>query len=187
MPSGNKPLSEPILTQISIDLGLNELTWCVFCSPDIPPFDHLLAVYWSVNSLGPINAIWHWRSCLTRAQVMACCLTAPSHYLNQFWLLINRVNCVKYFWCRFPRNFFLMSNWWWISIDVGNSSVLNRQAISWTNVDWYMMPHGITRPQLYNGRLCFCGCLGSFLAQKLSWFYIVSMFKWFKDCLNDLN
>ena len=25
------------------------------------------------------------------AQVMACCLMAPSHYLNQCWLLINKV------------------------------------------------------------------------------------------------
>ena len=27
----------------------------------------------------------------TLVQVMAYCLTAPSHYLNQFWLLINEV------------------------------------------------------------------------------------------------
>ena len=27
----------------------------------------------------------------TLAQVMACCLTAPSHYLNQCWLIIGRV------------------------------------------------------------------------------------------------
>ena len=28
----------------------------------------------------------------TLAQVMACCLTAPSHYLNQNWLIINEVH-----------------------------------------------------------------------------------------------
>ena len=27
----------------------------------------------------------------TLAQVMACCLTAPSHNLNQYWLIINKV------------------------------------------------------------------------------------------------
>ena len=27
----------------------------------------------------------------TLAQVMACCLTAPSHYLNQCWLIIRKV------------------------------------------------------------------------------------------------
>ena len=31
------------------------------------------------------------RSGSTLAQVMACRLTAPSHYLNQYWLVINEV------------------------------------------------------------------------------------------------
>ena len=42
-----------------------------------------------VNSLWPSNAMWRHRSGSTLAQVMACCLTAPSHYLNQCWLVIN--------------------------------------------------------------------------------------------------
>ena len=37
------------------------------------------------NSLRPSDAIWRHRSGSTLAQVMACCLTAPSHYLNQCW------------------------------------------------------------------------------------------------------
>ena len=44
-----------------------------------------------VNSLGPSDAIWHWRSWSTLVQVMACCLMAPSHYLNQCWLIISQV------------------------------------------------------------------------------------------------
>ena len=36
-----------------------------------------------INSLWPSNAIYWHRSGSTLAQVMACCLTAPSHYLNQ--------------------------------------------------------------------------------------------------------
>ena len=44
-----------------------------------------------LNSLGPSDAIWHWRSWSTLAQVMACCLTEPSHYLNQCWLIISKV------------------------------------------------------------------------------------------------
>ena len=40
-----------------------------------------------LNSLGPSDAIWRWRSWSTLVQVMACCLTAPSHYLNQSWML----------------------------------------------------------------------------------------------------
>ena len=44
-----------------------------------------------VNSLRPSDAIWRHRSGSTLAQVMACCLTAPSHYLNQCWLIISKV------------------------------------------------------------------------------------------------
>ena len=46
------------------------------------------------------NELTHWglvtpygdkRSGSTLAQVMACCLTAPSHYLNQCWLILSKV------------------------------------------------------------------------------------------------
>ena len=43
------------------------------------------------NSFGPSDAIWRWRSWSTLIQVMAWCLTAPNHYLNQCWLIINKV------------------------------------------------------------------------------------------------
>ena len=43
------------------------------------------------NSLGPSDAIWHWRYWSRLVQVMACCLKAPSHYLNQCWLIISKV------------------------------------------------------------------------------------------------
>ena len=47
--------------------------------------------YIYINSLRPSDAIWrHW-SGSTWAQVMAYCLTAQSHYLNQCWLNINGV------------------------------------------------------------------------------------------------
>ena len=42
-----------------------------------------------INSVWPSDAIWLHRSESTLAQVMACCPTAPSHYLNQCWLIIN--------------------------------------------------------------------------------------------------
>ena len=45
----------------------------------------------SLHSLWPIDVIWRQGSRSTLAQVMACCLTAPSHYLNQFWFIINKV------------------------------------------------------------------------------------------------
>ena len=42
---------------------------------------------WRSNSMWSINAIWRHRSWSTWVQVMACCLTTPSHYLNQFWFV----------------------------------------------------------------------------------------------------
>ena len=44
-----------------------------------------------VNSLWPSDTIWRHKSGSTLDQVMACCLTAPSHYLNQCWLIIIKV------------------------------------------------------------------------------------------------
>ena len=43
------------------------------------------------NSLPPSDAIGRQRSGSTLAQVMACCLMTPSHYLNQCWLIISKV------------------------------------------------------------------------------------------------
>ena len=45
----------------------------------------------ALNSLWPIDATWWQGSGSTLAQVMACCLMAPSHYLNQCWLIISKV------------------------------------------------------------------------------------------------
>ena len=42
-----------------------------------------------INSLWPSDAIWWQGSGSTLVQVMAWCLTAPSHYLNQCWLIIT--------------------------------------------------------------------------------------------------
>ena len=44
-----------------------------------------------INSLWPSDAIRGQGTEPTLAQVMACCLTAPSHYLNQCWLVISKV------------------------------------------------------------------------------------------------
>ena len=44
-----------------------------------------------LNSLWPRDVVWRQGSRSTLAQVMACCLTAPSHYLNQCWLMISEV------------------------------------------------------------------------------------------------
>ena len=72
------------------------------------------------NSLWPIDspqgdAIWRHRSGSILAQVMACCLTAPSHYLKQCLLIISEV-----LWHPPESNFILnafsyYSVWVWIS------------------------------------------------------------------------
>ena len=59
-------------------------------------FGHCLLI----NSLWPSDAIWQHRSGSTLVQVMACCLMAPSHYLNQCWLIISKVQ-----WHSFEGNF----------------------------------------------------------------------------------
>ena len=62
--------------------------------PQVPPCFNVFYFMWSVlafNSLRPSDAIWRQWSWTTLAQVMACCLTAPSHYLNQCWLIIRGV------------------------------------------------------------------------------------------------
>ena len=43
------------------------------------------------NSLWPSDAIWWHRTEPTLVQVMACCLTATNHYLDQCWLTISEV------------------------------------------------------------------------------------------------
>ena len=51
----------------------------------------LWALACSLNSLRPSDTIWWQWTGSTLAQVMAWCLTAPSHYLNQCWLIIHKV------------------------------------------------------------------------------------------------
>ena len=48
------------------------------------------------NSSLPGYAIRRHRSGPTLAQVMACCLTGPSHYLNRCWLPINNIHFMRY-------------------------------------------------------------------------------------------
>ena len=35
--------------------------------------------------------VWHHRNWLTLDQAMACCLSAPTPYLNHYWFIINEV------------------------------------------------------------------------------------------------
>ena len=51
----------------------------------------ILTLLTIINTLCPSDSIWRHRSESKLAQVMACCLTATSHYLHQCWLNINEV------------------------------------------------------------------------------------------------
>ena len=44
-----------------------------------------------IKSLWPSDGIWWHRTGSTLAHVMACCLTATSHYLNQCWFIVSEV------------------------------------------------------------------------------------------------
>ena len=44
-----------------------------------------------INSFWPSDVIWPQRLGQILAHVMACCLTAPSYYLNQCWLIITGI------------------------------------------------------------------------------------------------
>ena len=52
----------------------------------------------NINLLCPSDIIWWHISGSTLAQVMASCLTSPSHYLNQCWLIINKVQRYSHEW-----------------------------------------------------------------------------------------
>ena len=66
-----------------------------------------------INSLGPSDAIWWHRSKPTLVQVMACCLMAPSHYLNQCRLIINKFQRHSYK-KNFTRNSSAINHWSWL-------------------------------------------------------------------------
>ena len=52
---------------------------------------HIWRWFKGFNSLWPSDTICWDRIASTVAQIMACCLMAPSHYLNQCWLIISEV------------------------------------------------------------------------------------------------
>ena len=67
------------------------------------PYKHDLVCeneFLNFNSLWPSDAIWDQVTWSTLVQVMAWCLSAPSHYLNQCWLITGR-SCST--WGQFHR------------------------------------------------------------------------------------
>ena len=81
-------------------LGLNELTHCgvrlSHCGVRLSL--SCATLHWQDNgTAGQARAMWRseamscYKTWSTLTKVMACCLTAPSHYLNQCWLIIIEV------------------------------------------------------------------------------------------------
>ena len=88
---------EPDLCLISCLLVIWLISWeleiTAYFDDDLCRWTTLLSHSALINSLWPSDTIWWHRSRWTLAQVMACCLMAPSHYLNQCWL-ITKVLCI---------------------------------------------------------------------------------------------
>ena len=85
---------------------LNTLSWNIFFNN--MPFNILSVIesHREINSLWPSDAVWRHGSGSTLAQVIACCLTAPSHYLNHY--LFHTLPLPHYFkapTCRASRQF----------------------------------------------------------------------------------
>ena len=65
---------------------------CVLChSPENNLLKSTHGLNLSLTHCGLVTPYGDKRSGSTLAQVTACCLTAPSHYLNQCWLIISKV------------------------------------------------------------------------------------------------
>ena len=90
-PSFSRLFPPALLTVSQFGLNWYSLTYSKLRVADRHRLCTLSVLYSPINSLGPSDAIWRQRSGSTLAQVMACCLTAPSHCLNQCWLIISEV------------------------------------------------------------------------------------------------
>ena len=61
------------------------------CPSSIIPNGIVTGQWDNLYVMWPSDAMWWHKSESTSAQVMACYLTAPSHYRNQCWLVIGEV------------------------------------------------------------------------------------------------
>ena len=92
---GAKPLlTDPVHWCIHVAPGADELIikWSTegchpislfICNDRTWVNSTMLAKILQDNSLWLIDAVWYQRTWSTMVQIMACCLIAPSHYLNQ--------------------------------------------------------------------------------------------------------
>ena len=103
---GAKPLSQPMLTGFTDAYMQEEKShgcWWLgdarsqgnssHGSSDLVNLECSCLSTTRIDSLTPPHdAVWHHKTLSTLVQVMACCLTALSHYLHQDWLFITADN-----------------------------------------------------------------------------------------------
>ena len=86
--------SVKLTDELGLTQSLIQKRWSLLCLHDGAGWSAGVMVTtrsYSLNSLWHSDVKWWHRSGSTLAQVMACCLTAPGHYLNQCWLIISEV------------------------------------------------------------------------------------------------
>ena len=74
-----KSCTKPLISSSSYDCESLKVRWSTLVDAS------------NSNSLWPSNAVQRHRSRSTLAWIMACCLTAPNHYLKQCWFLTSEV------------------------------------------------------------------------------------------------
>ena len=118
-------------------------------SPCVKSWTSTVICYF-VDSLRPSDAIWRHKTGSTLAQVMACCLTAPSHYLNQCWLInskvywhsfegnftagisaVNHCNWLKFHWNLPGHNELSWSNWYTNQSPMNKSHCVSHKTGKW--------------------------------------------------------
>ena len=108
-----------------------------------------------INSLWPSDVIWRQGSRSTLVQVMACCLMATSHYLNQCWLMISEM------WHSPDSNF--IENTWdiyrWNEFEIYQSETVVKsprgQGVNYLSSSRQLSTHtrGMEEPGLLAGKL----------------------------------
>ena len=107
MPHSTKPLPEPMLNCHQwnpVASTWRQIDWkYIFKTSNKKMFlkDACFTIAATfLNSSWPTGTMWWQTSGSTLAQVMACYLLAPSHFLNQCWLVISEVQ-----WHSYENNF----------------------------------------------------------------------------------
>ena len=88
---GAKPLSEPMVVSLLTHICVTRPQWVKLGNNSITTIFSYLSHCGLVTPYGIIQLDQHWFWQYGFVLVMACCLTAPSHYLNWCWLVISEV------------------------------------------------------------------------------------------------